>query len=159
MTTIKAIDHFGIAVRDLDKAIALFRDVFGARLVFQGDVPQLGVRAASFIWGDKEVGLTQPLRDDSPAARLLQKRGEGIEHLAVEVEDVAATVAELEARGIRVINKQLTGELRREAMVHPSDFLGILLQIVEWRGECKHSLEARLRFVEQELVVPAKRDS
>lgn len=155
MPGIVKFDHFAIAVRNLDEAVHLFRDVFGASVAFTKEIPELGIRSAFCVWGDKMVTLEQPIREDSPFAEFIRKRGEGIHHIAVEVENLDDAIAELEGQGIRLINLQLTGEQRREALVLPKQFMGILLQVIEWRGACKNSLEARLEFSRTQLQIPS----
>ena len=156
MAGIARFDHFAIAVRDIEESARVFQEAFGARLAFKKESEELGVVSAFFTWGDKMVTMEQPTRGDSTFADFVRKRGEGIHHIAIEVDDIEAMITDLEARGFKVVNKQLSGDLRREALVLPMQFFGILLQIVEWRGECKESLSARLAFSRDHRQVPGK---
>ncbi|MGQ9676135.1 MAG: VOC family protein [Chloroflexota bacterium] len=152
-------DHLAIAVRNLEESARVFQEVFGAKMVFTTESEALGVKSAFFVWGDKMITMEQPVRADSTFADFIEKRGEGIHHIGVEVDDIEATIAELEAKGYRVVNKQLIGEQRREALVLPKQFFGILLQMIEWRGSCKYSLEARLELCRHDLHIPGKSSS
>jgi methylmalonyl-CoA/ethylmalonyl-CoA epimerase len=130
-----AIDHVGVAVSDLDQAIAYYRDVFGMTLVHQEDNPDQGVREAMMGIGDSGscVQLLAPLSADSPIARFLDRNGPGLQQVAYRVADIEAASATLRDRGVRL----LYDEPRRGTagarinFVHPKDAGGVLVEIVE----------------------------
>ena len=133
---LRRLDHVGVAVRDLDAAIARYRDVFGLRVVHEEVNEDQGVREVMLGVGDPPssyVQLLAPLSDDSPIARFLARSGEGVQQVAYEVDDVAAVSAALRARGVRVLYEEPrrgTGGSRIN-FVHPKDALGVLVELVE----------------------------
>jgi methylmalonyl-CoA/ethylmalonyl-CoA epimerase len=129
------IDHVGIAVRDLDAAIAFYGRTFDLQVVHEEVNEEQGVREAMLAVGDGEtqIQLLAPLREDSAIARFLERSGEGIQQLAYGVENIDATSAELRARGVRLLYdeaKRGTGGSRIN-FVHPKDAGGVLIELVE----------------------------
>jgi methylmalonyl-CoA/ethylmalonyl-CoA epimerase len=130
-----AIDHVGVAVSDLDEAIAYYRDVLGMPLVHEESNPDQGVREAMMGIGDSGsyVQLLSPLSDDSPIAKFLDRSGPGLQQVAYRVTDIDAVSATLRQRGVHL----LYDEPRRGTagarinFVHPKDAGGVLLEIVE----------------------------
>lgn len=130
----RRIDHIGIAVSSLDDAIKVYRDVLGLELVEVEEVPEEKVKVAMFKAGDSYIELLEPLSEDSAIAKYLQKRGEGIHHIAIGVEDVEKLTEELKERGVRVIYdkpKVVSGGTRKINFIHPKATHGVLLEIVE----------------------------
>jgi methylmalonyl-CoA/ethylmalonyl-CoA epimerase len=129
------IDHVGIAVRDLDRAIDFYDRTFGTRLVHEEVNEEQGVREAMLAVGDSGscIQLLAPLRADSPIGRFLERSGEGIQQVAYGVEDLDAACAQLRERGVRL----LYDEPRRGTagsrinFVHPKDAGGVLMELVE----------------------------
>jgi len=131
---VRRIDHIGIAVNSLDDAIKVYRDVLGLELVEVEEVPEEKVKVAMFKAGDSYIELLEPLSEDSAIAKYLQKRGEGIHHIAIGVEDVEKLTGELKERGVRVIYdkpKVVSGGTRKINFIHPKATHGVLLEIVE----------------------------
>ncbi len=132
------IDHVGIAVRDLDQAIARYREVFGLRLAHEEINEEQGVREAMLAVGDSAtyVQLLAPLSDDSPIASFLDKRGEGLQQVAYAVDDIEAASAVLRERGVRLLydapRRGTAGS--RINFVHPRDMGGVLVELVEHVG-------------------------
>lgn len=129
------VDHVGIAVPDLDAALAFYRETFGLHSVHEETNVDQGVREAMLAVGDgaTRLQLLAPLSDDSPIAAFLDRRGPGIQQIAYTVEDVQATSAALRARGLRVLYdepRQGTGG-RRINFVHPNDAGGVLVELIE----------------------------
>jgi len=125
------IHHVGVAVSDLDEAIALYQKVFGAELVHRASTDEL---AAAFLQaGDAEVELLQPLRDDSPVGKFLANRGPGLHHIAVAVPDIDKAIAEARADGLEMIDQEPRLGLHgtRIAFVHPKSVGGVLTEFVE----------------------------
>jgi methylmalonyl-CoA/ethylmalonyl-CoA epimerase len=128
-----AIDHTGIAVADIDQALAFYRDVLGLALVHRETVPDQGVEAALLDAGESHVELIAPLGPETGVARFLQQRGPGLHHVAYRVDDIEATLASLSAAGVRLIDERPRAGIRgsRVAFVHPSATGGVLTEIVE----------------------------
>ena len=125
------IHHVGVAVSDLDEAIALYQKVFGAELVHRASTDEL--TAAFLQAGDAEVELLQPLRDDSPVGKFLANRGPGLHHIAVAVSDIDRAIAEARAEGLEMIDQEPRIGLHgtRIAFVHPKSVGGVLTEFVE----------------------------
>ncbi len=128
-----SIDHIGVAVTDLDAAIAIHRDSYGMPLVHRETVSEQGVEAALLDVGESHVELLAPLGDDTPVGRFLAKRGPGLHHVAYQVDDVAATLDELRAAGLRLIDETPRTGIRgsQVAFLHPASAAGVLTEIVQ----------------------------
>ena len=98
------VDHIGVAVDDLDAAIALHQRTYGMPLVHRETLEEQGVEAVLFDVGENHVELLRPLGDDTPVGRFLAKRGPGLHHVAYQVRDIAATLARLHEDGVRMID-------------------------------------------------------
>lgn len=140
MSLIEKIDHIGIAVRSLAQSVPLYRDLFGLHYLGEEEVEREGVRVAFFRVGDTRIELLEPLDETGAIARFLEKRGEGIHHIALRVGDIAAARAAAEARGVRLLSEApLTGAHDSlVTFIHPSDFGRVLYELVEQRGEDTH---------------------
>jgi methylmalonyl-CoA/ethylmalonyl-CoA epimerase len=125
------IAHVGVAVPDLDAAVAFYRDVLGLRPGAPEEAD--GATIVSLPFGESEVELLAPLRPDSPIARFLERRGPGIHHLCYRVADLDAALAACRAAGYRLIDEvPRTGASgHRIAFVHPKATAGILLELTE----------------------------
>jgi methylmalonyl-CoA/ethylmalonyl-CoA epimerase len=128
-----SIDHVGVAVADLDAAIALHRDIYGMTLVHRETVPDQGVDAALLDVGESHVELLAPLAGDTPVGRFLAGRGPGLHHVAYRVDDVAAALGALRARGVRLIDEAPRAGIRgsQVAFLHPSHAGGVLTELVQ----------------------------
>jgi methylmalonyl-CoA/ethylmalonyl-CoA epimerase len=130
-----AIDHVGVAVPDLDAAIAFYRDTFGMRLAHEEVNEEQGVREAMMAVGGSGscVQLLAPLGPDSTIAKFLERSGPGIQQVAYRVDDVAAVSATLRERGLRLLydepRRGTAGS--RVNFVHPKDAGGVLVELVE----------------------------
>jgi methylmalonyl-CoA/ethylmalonyl-CoA epimerase len=127
------IDHVGVAVEEIEPALALFRDTFKLDVAHREVVEQQGVDAALLDVGENHVELLAPLGPDTPIGRFLAKRGPGLHHLAYQVSDIDRTLAELKGAGVRLIDDQPRAGIRnsRVAFVHPSAAASVLTEIVE----------------------------
>lgn len=127
------IDHVGIAVRDLAQALAFYRDALGMPAPEIEEVADQQVRTAIFFTGNGRVELLEATSPDSPIAKFIEKRGEGIHHLALRVDDVAAKLAELEAQGVQLIDKapRIGAGGHLIAFVHPKATGGVLLELCQ----------------------------
>src|SRR4029079_3853984 len=101
----RRIHHVGIVVERLTDAYAFYRDVLGLPLVREAEIADQGVRAALLAAGESEIELLEPLRLDTPVGRCLAKRGEGLHHLCFETPDVADSLADLQARGVPLVDR------------------------------------------------------
>lgn len=130
---LSAIDHVGVAVEDLDAALPFYEDVLGMPLVHRETIEDQGVHAALLDVGDGHVELIAPIGPDSGVARFLARRGAGLHHVAYRVEDIQATLGQLAAAGVRLIDEQPRMGIRgsRVAFVHPSSTGGVLTEIVQ----------------------------
>ena len=124
--------HIGIAVRDLDAAVARYR-AFGLTLDSTAEVPSEGVRAAFLSSGGARIELLEPLRDDSVIARFLEERGEGLHHLAFATTDIVSEMARLRREGFELIDSEPRpgAHGRRVAFIHPRSAQGVLLELVQ----------------------------
>ncbi len=146
MARILRIDHLGVAVRDVDEGIRKYRAILGAELIEKVELTLQGNRmcAAYLRVGDGVVVLDGAVEPDGFLARFIEKRGEGLHHLAVVVDDLDAYVRDLEAQGVRVPHRESVGPLRREILLSPRDLCGVVLQVIEWKEGDQPTLEGRL---------------
>lgn len=131
-----AVDHVGIAVADLDEAIAWYQDTFGMQVVHQEVNEEQGVREAMLAVGTAggtQLQLLAPLRPDSPIARFLAHSGPGIQQIAYRVEDIEAVSAELRSRGLRLLYEapRRGTAAARINFIHPKDAGGVLVELIE----------------------------
>jgi methylmalonyl-CoA/ethylmalonyl-CoA epimerase len=131
------IDHIGVAVADLDAAIALYERDYGMALVHRETVSEQGVEAVLLDVGENHVELLAPLGDDTPVGKFLAKRGPGLHHVAYQVGDIEATLAALREAGLRLIDETPRTGIRssRVAFLHPSSSGGVLTEIVQPAGD------------------------
>jgi methylmalonyl-CoA/ethylmalonyl-CoA epimerase len=127
------IDHVAIAVNDLEAAIAYYRDTFGAEVDHREVVESDGVEEALLKVADSYVQLLTPTRDDSPVAKYLERRGEGLHHVGYRVDDCAAALEAVKAQGGRVIDEVPRPGSRGTtvAFVHPKTAFGTLIELVQ----------------------------
>lgn len=130
-TRVRRLDHVAIAVRDLDRAWALFGKTLGGRFVTGGDNDETGIRLLHLYLGGFKLELMQPLRADSLLARTLDRRGEGMHHMTFVVDDVSMTVDALSAAGYPMTGTDLSNPVWRETFVKPMAAHGALLQFVD----------------------------
>lgn len=130
---LSAIDHVGLAVEDLDSAVALYQERFGMRAVHRETVAEQGVEAALLDVGDSHVELLSPLGPDTAVGKFLARRGPGLHHVAYRVEDIEDALRKLAAAGMRLIDERPRTGIRnsRVAFVHPSATGGVLTEIVQ----------------------------
>jgi methylmalonyl-CoA/ethylmalonyl-CoA epimerase len=128
----QGIHHLGVAVDDLEEALATYERLFGAELEHRATVEDQGVRAASVRVGASRVELLEPLGEDTPVGRFLAKRGPGMHHVAYEVEDVQAAVTLLTESGAEMIDERPREGLfgLQVAFVHPDSVHGVLAEMV-----------------------------
>jgi methylmalonyl-CoA/ethylmalonyl-CoA epimerase len=129
---VRGIHHLGVAVVDLDEAIATYERLFHARLEHRQPLEEQGVEAASVLVGESRIELVTPTDDDTPVARFLSRRGPGMHHVALEAEDLLATLEELESSGAQLIDRVPRRGLfgLEVAFVHPDSVHGVLTEVV-----------------------------
>lgn len=127
------IDHVAIAVNDLDEAVAYYRDTFGAEVVHRERVESDGVEEALIKVADSYVQLLTPTRDDSPVAKYLASKGEGLHHVGYRVADCGAALQAVKDHGGRVIDQAPRPGSRGTtvAFVHPKAAFGTLIELVQ----------------------------
>lgn len=129
--SVTKIDHIGVAVRDLEEALTVYRDGLGIGDVHIEDVPEQGVRVAVFHMGESRIELLSPLRPDSPVGKFLESRGPGVHHIALGVENLVDALEDLKSKGFRLIDeKPKTGAGGASiAFIHPRSTLGTLIEL------------------------------
>lgn len=128
-----ALDHVGVAVSDLDSAIALYEGTLGMPLVHRETVAEQGVEAVLLDVGSSHVELLRGTGPETPVGKFVASRGEGLHHVAYRVGDIDAVLAGLRERGVRLIDEQARVGIRssRVAFLHPKSTGGVLTEIVE----------------------------
>jgi methylmalonyl-CoA/ethylmalonyl-CoA epimerase len=127
------IDHIGVAVEQLEPALALYRDSFQLEVAHREVVREQGVEAVLLDVGESHVELLAPLAADTPVGRFLAKQGPGLHHVAYQVSDIDATLQALKQAGLALIDEQPRAGIRgsRVAFMHPRATAGVLTEIVE----------------------------
>jgi methylmalonyl-CoA/ethylmalonyl-CoA epimerase len=127
------IYHLGYAVEDIDAASRFYRENFGVEPSEPEVVEEQGIIAMMFRVGESMVELVQPTRPDSPVGRFLEKRGEGMHHVAYEVDDLEAALRELRKNGVEIIDEEprIGAGGTRMAFIHPKSAFGVLTELVE----------------------------
>ncbi|HBR58717.1 MAG TPA: methylmalonyl-CoA epimerase [Blastocatellia bacterium] len=127
------INHIGIAVKELDEALAFWEGALGLAKTHTEIVEEQKVRVAMLPLGESRIELLEPTEADSPVGRFLEKRGGGIHHIAIEVEDIETALLKLKSAGMRLIDEspRIGAEGCLIAFVHPSSTKGVLLELVQ----------------------------
>ncbi|MCX7929575.1 MAG: methylmalonyl-CoA epimerase [Chlorobi bacterium] len=130
---IRQLAHIGIAVSDIEKSVDLYRRIFQPDEIHREVVPEQKVEVASFVIGNVRIELVAPMSDDSPIARFLQQRGEGIHHLAFESNEISADLVRLKESGIVLLNEHPTQGAHNMAIafLHPKTTGGVLIELCQ----------------------------
>jgi methylmalonyl-CoA/ethylmalonyl-CoA epimerase len=133
MAKVKRIDHVAILVDDLEKTLAFWQEGLGLELSHTENVPAENSMVAFLPVGGSEVELVKPTTDDSGLARYLEKRGPGMHHICLEVDDLCGMLASLKERGIQLINETPLSGLggKRYAFIHPKSANGVMVELYE----------------------------
>lgn len=125
------LDHVAIAVKDLDAAVALYRDVFGLEVAEIEEVPTEGLKVAIFGHGAGRIELMQPIAESSSVHKFLEKRGEGLHHICIEVPDIEAAMEAARAKGAPLLDEKPRPGAggAKVAFVHPKGTRGVLLEL------------------------------
>ena len=130
--TVNYIDHVGVAIKDIDAALKLFQQVFGTPPSEVEELADQGVRATLIQVGQTRLELLEPLSEESAVGRFIQSRGEGLHHLALNVDDISSKLEVLKTLGVRLVDQEpREGLSGRIAFVHPSSVFGVLTELVE----------------------------
>ncbi len=130
--TIKRIDHIAIVVENLEQALGVYRDALGMTVTDVREMPEQDVKMAFLPSGDSELELLEPLHADSGIGKYLAKRGEGLHHICLEVDDIEATLADLKAKGSQLIDETpKRGAYGKIAFIHPKGAHGVLVELVQ----------------------------
>jgi methylmalonyl-CoA/ethylmalonyl-CoA epimerase len=132
----KKINHIGIAVKSIETAASLYRDVLGMTYEGSEEVTDQKVRVAFFAVGESRIELLEPTSADSPVAKFLEKNGEGIHHIAYEVEDIAAALDRLRQENVRLVDEipRCGAHGPRIAFLHPKATGGVLTELCQAGG-------------------------
>lgn len=135
--SVKSLNHVGIAVRSIDQQRGYYEGTLGLEFEGSEDVPSQKVRVAFFRAGDVRIELLEPTEPESTVAKFIEKRGEGLHHVAFTVEDIEARIAEMKESGLRMIDEvPRTGSHHMQiAFVHPQSTCGVLTELCELPGE------------------------
>jgi methylmalonyl-CoA epimerase len=129
---IKRVHHIGIAVKNLKESTALFEMLLGIKAEIHGAPCQRVTEACFKIDGEVEIDLLEPMGEDSAVAKFLEKRGEGLHHIALEVEDINAGLKEMEHKGVQLIDKApREGVAGQIGFLHPKSANGVLIELIE----------------------------
>jgi methylmalonyl-CoA/ethylmalonyl-CoA epimerase len=133
MPTIKAVNHVAVVVDDMDKSLKFWRDALGIGLHELRDVPAEKSQVAFLPIAGAEVELVMPTTDDSGIAKYLAKRGAGMHHLCLEVDDIVGMMAQLKEKDIRLINEEprATADGKKYAFIHPESTGGVLVELYQ----------------------------
>jgi methylmalonyl-CoA epimerase len=129
----RSIDHIAIVVRDLDQALGFYRGALGLDVIERGEVTEEQVEVASLALGECSIELVQPMTPESGVARFLQKRGEGLHHVCLLVDDIEAAMERLRDAGAELTadTPRVRADGRRYVFIHPHSTCGVLLELYE----------------------------
>ncbi len=136
MTDLKRLDHVAVLVPDLEEALGFWQERLGLTLDRVETVSGMNVKIAFLPLGDSEIELVQPITENSGLAKFLAKRGPGLHHICIEVEDIGAKLAELKVKGVRLIDEEpiQMEDGRQLAFIHPKAAGGVLLELYQLPG-------------------------
>jgi methylmalonyl-CoA/ethylmalonyl-CoA epimerase len=130
---LEKLDHIGIAVKDLDQAIKLYKDVFGIEPSLVYESAYTKAKIAFIPMGETRIELIQPSNPESVVGKFLEKKGEGIHHISFKVKDVDQSLMEIESKGVQLIDKKSrkVRENERVAFLHPKSTNGVLFELIQ----------------------------
>ncbi len=133
MPKIKKIDHVAFVVGDIDEALSFWQSALGIELEHQEDVPREKSTIAFLPVGDSEIELVQPTSDDSGIAKYLEKRGPGMHHICLEVDDIYGMLAQLKSKDVQLIHEDpvVAESGKKYAFIHPKAAYGVLVELYE----------------------------
>jgi lactoylglutathione lyase/methylmalonyl-CoA/ethylmalonyl-CoA epimerase len=130
---ISRIDHIGIAVNNLDEALRVYRDALGLEVTHVADEPEQRVKVAFLPRGGSEIELLEPYPGDGPIRKFMEKRGEGIHHICLEVDDIEAALERLAVQGVQLIDTtpKFNSRGQKIAFIHPKGARGVLIELTQ----------------------------
>jgi methylmalonyl-CoA/ethylmalonyl-CoA epimerase len=133
MPKVKQINHVAVVVDDMEKALTFWRDALGMDLQELRDVPAEKSQVAFLPLSGSEVELVRPTTDDSGIAKYLTKRGPGMHHICLEVDDIEGMMSQLKEKGVRLINEEprAASDGKRYAFIHPESTSGVLVELYQ----------------------------
>jgi methylmalonyl-CoA/ethylmalonyl-CoA epimerase len=133
MPKIKKIDHVALVVGDMNEALSFWQDALGIALENREENPREQSEIAFLPVGDSEIELVRPTSDDSGVAKYLEKRGPGMHHICLEVDDIRAMLLQLKAKDVRLIHQEpvVAESGKKYAFIHPKAALGVLVELYE----------------------------
>jgi methylmalonyl-CoA/ethylmalonyl-CoA epimerase len=133
MSHVKQINHVAVVVDDMEKALSFWRDALGMELHELRDVPAEKSQVAFLPLPGSEVELVMPTTDDSGIAKYLAKRGAGMHHICLEVDDIEGMMSQLKAKGVRLINEEprTSADGKKYAFIHPESTSGVLVELYQ----------------------------
>jgi methylmalonyl-CoA/ethylmalonyl-CoA epimerase len=134
---VKKVDHIAIAVKSIDESRQWFESVYGARYLGQKENIEMEYIVAYFLMGESLITMLEGTTPESFVTQHIEKRGEGLQHMGVEVDDLDAFLENAEALGARVSAKRTIEGIRKEALISPKSAFGIILQPIEWHGDLR----------------------
>ena len=128
----KGLDHMVVAVKDLDASVKRYETIYGTEVSDRSEAPAAGMKMAFFRFGESYVELVSNLGEEGPIAKRLADRGEGVHLVALKVDDLDKTLADLREKGVRLVGDPGPGNpVRGQVFVHPSETGGVLTQLVQ----------------------------
>ena len=133
MTNLKRLDHVAVLVPDLDEALSFWQDKLGFELDHVETISSMAVKIAFLPLGESEIELVQPTSENSGLAKFLEKRGPGLHHICLEVNDISKKLLELKEKGVRLIDEEpvTMDDGRKLAFLHPKSAGGVLVELYE----------------------------
>lgn len=130
---VNKVDHIGIAVKDLDSTLKFYEDILGIKCINTEVVEEQKVKVAFLPIGDTEVELLESTEEDGPIAKFIEKKGEGMQHMAYRVDDIEKAIEELKEKGIRMIDEKprYGAGGAKIAFLHPKSTFGVLIELCE----------------------------
>jgi methylmalonyl-CoA/ethylmalonyl-CoA epimerase len=134
MARVKRIDHIAVLVEDLDASLSFWKDALGMDLSHTQEVPAEMAKVAFLPTDSSEIELVTPTASDSGLARQLEKRGPGMHHICLEVDDIAGMLAQLKVKGVMLINQEpkIGADGRKYAFIHPKSAFGVMVELYEY---------------------------
>lgn len=156
--SIKRIDHIAIVVPNIEEALAFYQDTLGLKLTHIEEMVEQEVIAAFLPAGDSEIELVEPINDTSGIARYMSKRGAGIHHICIEVDDIEETLTQFKVRGVELINEEpvIGSGGKKIAFVHPCSTHGVLVELYEATSEEPERRAAILEGLQARLDIERK---
>ncbi|GLB60562.1 VOC family protein [Cytobacillus sp. NCCP-133] len=144
------IDHIVFAVKDLEKSKQLFSAIFKGKFIKELDLPEQNARAAYFLLGEVIIGFETPLSSEGDLYKFLEKKGEGLHHIALKIKGYEELHNSLLKNEVNMIGSKESHGVKKEFFTHPKSSLGLLLQLIEWEQPYKDSLEKRIEILGDE---------